>query len=367
MTEPEDLPQRQEQAAAAEASEPAQKPMSTFGKVWRGFLGLTVGLGFMALFAWWKNIDLKEVAHKASAVPVWAIAFCVVSAFIVLAFQALRWHLVMSPLLGLSYGDAYRAQVIGQMFNAILPARGGDLLRVQYLGRRSGKSRATILGTEVVDRWLDWWGWMPIIAVLSITSDMPAWIYKAVGAFGCLLVLWGGTMVILTRRGWKPKPGSKIGAIYDSFRTGVQLFRGRRTLGIALAVAPLCWAWEVIALVVASRAFGIELTFGMAFSVLIGFNLAMVVPSAGGVGVVETGGTAALVFFHVDETKALAFMFVYHFTQLLPAIAAGAGILAFEGEALFGKTGKAPAPVTATAKPALDEAKAEERAPPAAP
>ena len=82
----------------------------------------------------------------------------------------------------------------------------------------------------------------------------------------------------------------------------------------------------------------------LAFSVLIGFNVAMVVPSPGAVGTVEAGGTAALVFFGVDQSRALAFMFVYHFTQLLPGIASGVAILVAEGERLFG----APAGEVAT-------------------
>ncbi len=314
----------------------ARPPMSLGARLLRMALGLFAGLGVMVLVGWWMKIDPAEVARYAAGVPPWAVAGCVGSAFVVLAFQALRWHLVMSPLLGLSYGQAYRAQIIGQMFNAILPARGGDLLRVQYLGRRSGKSRATILGTEIVDRWLDWWGWIPILAVLTVVGDLPGWIYKALGIFSGILVAWGTTMVVLSKRGFRPRPGSRLGAVYDSFRTGVEVFRSKRTLAIALAVAPLCWAWEALALVFAAKAFGIDLTVGMAFSVMIGFNLATVVPSAGGIGSVETGGTAALVFFGVDKSRALAFMFIYHFSQLLPSIAAGAAILVAEGESMFG-------------------------------
>ncbi len=89
-------------------------------------------------------------------------------------------------------------------------------------------------------------------------------------------------------------------------------------------------------MLVGPRSFGITLTPGMAFSVLIGFNLATVVPSPGGIGTVEAGGTAALMFFDVDKERALAFMFVYHVTQLLPSIAGGVGILVAEGERLFG-------------------------------
>jgi uncharacterized membrane protein YbhN (UPF0104 family) len=108
-------------------------------------------------------------------------------------------------------------------------------------------------------------------------------------------------------------------------------------LVLALAVAPLPWLWESFAIHTAAAAFGIDLPLAMAFSVLIGFNVAMLVPSPGAIGSVETGGTAALVYFGVDQSKALGFMFVYHFSQLLPGIATGAAILVAEGEKLFGK------------------------------
>lgn len=299
-------------------------------------LGLLVGLGVAAGAAWWMGVRPAEVAKYIAGVPLWIVVFCVLSAYVELAFQALRWHMVMRPLLGLTYGQAYRAQVVGQLFNALLPARGGDLLRVQYLGRRSGKSRAVILGTEVVDRWLDWWGWIPVLLITSIAGGLPDWMYKAGGIFGGMLVTWGTVMMILSKRGWKPREGSRLGEAWAAFNTGIKAFRSKRTLAIGLAVAPLPWLWEVIALIVAAKGFGIELTFRTAFSVLIGFNLAMVVPSPGAIGTVETGGTAALVYFGVDKERALAFMFVYHFTQLLPAIATGVGILVSEGERLFG-------------------------------
>lgn len=304
-------------------------------------MGLLAGLAVAGLAGWWLGVNPGEAWQHVRGVSPWAVLFCVASSFVVLAFQALRWHMVMGPLLGLKYGQAYRAQVVGMMFNALLPARGGDLLRVQYLGRRTGKSRATILGTEFVDRWLDWWGWFPVLAILALTGDVPGWLYKALGVFALLLGSWGGMMFYLSRKGYRPKPGSRFGNAYLAFRTGCEAFRSRRMLLLALAVAPLPWLWESFAIAASARAFGIDLSLAMAFSVLIGFNVAMVVPSPGAVGSVETGGTAALVFFGFDQSNALAFMFVYHFTQLLPGIATGAAILIMEGEKLFGKSAAA--------------------------
>jgi uncharacterized protein (TIRG00374 family) len=242
----------------------------------------------------------------------------------------------MGPLIGLSYGQAFQALVVGSMFNALIPARVGDLLRVQYLGRRTGKSRATILGTEIVDRWLDWWGWIPLILVIALVHRLPGWVYSAVGIFGGILLGWGIAMVVLARRGYTPREGSRLGAIFVALKHGIAAFGTRRTAILAFVVAPLPWLWEALFLRFIASAFGIDLDLARASCLLIGFNLAMVVPSPGYVGVVEAGGTAALVFFGVDQSRALAFMFVYHFSQLLPGIMTGVTILVAQGEHLFG-------------------------------
>jgi uncharacterized protein (TIRG00374 family) len=318
-----------------------EPPRSRLKTLLRTLAGLALGLLFASVVGWWLGVKPKEALAHVAGVPWWVVVGFVLSSYAVLAFQALRWHSVMGPLLGLRYGQAYRAQVVGLMFNALLPARGGDLLRVQYLGRRTGKSRATILGTELVDRWLDWWGWFPILFVLAATSDLPRWLFTALGVFALLLVGWGGAMWFLSRRGYEPKPGSRFGEMYRSLRAGTTMFRSKRMLVLALLVAPLPWLWESLAIDIGAHAFGIHLTFAQAFSVLIGFNIAMVVPAPGAVGSVETGGTAALVLFGVDQSKALAFIFVYHFTQLLPGLATGAAILIAEGEKLFGRAAPA--------------------------
>jgi uncharacterized membrane protein YbhN (UPF0104 family) len=318
------------------AAEPAAGPTSLGRMLLRSLLGVSVGLLVACIAGYLGDVKLSEVAKSFAGVPAWAVGACAASGFVMFALQSLRWHAVMKPLLGLRYGQAYRAQVVGYMFNAVLPARGGDLLRVQYLGRRTGKSRATILGTEVVDRWLDFWGWIPTVLVLAIVSDVPSWIYKALGIFGGLLIAWGGTMVVLSRRGFAPRPGSRVAALYGAFRAGVEVFSSKRILGIALGIAPLSWMWEAFAIHGITPAFDIHLTLTQAFCVLIGFNLAMVVPSPGAIGTQETGGTLALRVFGVDSSRALAFMVVYHLAQLVPGIVAGVVILATEGERLFG-------------------------------
>ena len=302
----------------------------------RFVLGLGVGVLVAIGVGYATGVRPADVVRYASGVSPWLVVGCVASSFVVLAFQSARWHAVMWPLLRLTYGQAYRAQIVGFMFNAFLPARGGDLLRVQYLGRRTGKSRATILGTEVVDRWLDWWGWIPTFLVLCLVSHPPFWLYKALGIFGGVLLGWAVVMLLLTRRGWSPGGDTRFARVWAALKAGITAFRSPRIWAIALLLGPLPWLWESLAISVAAQVFGIDISWLMAFSVLIGFNLAMVVPSPGALGSVEAGGTAALLFFGVDQSKAMAFMFIYHLTQLLPGVIGGVVLLIVERERLFG-------------------------------
>ncbi len=306
-------------------------------RIVRTVLGLLVGLAVGGVAFYLLGVKPGDALRDIGGVSPWAIVGCIGSSFVVLALQSLRWHSVMGPLLGLRYGDAFRAQVIGLTFSAVLPARGGDLLRVQYLGKRTGKSRATILGTEIVDRWLDWWGWIPTFLVLCLVTSPPYWLYEALGVFCALLTAWGAFMIIVTRRGWKPKTDSRLGRIWGSLRVGIDAFRAPRTWLIAMFIAPLPWLWETFVITLVTHAFGMDLSAVQAFSVMIAFNLAMVVPSPGSVGTLEAGGVAALVFFHIDQSRALAFQLVYHLTQLLPGIVTGIAILIAEGEKIFGR------------------------------
>lgn len=283
-------------------------------------------------------LGVKPAAFLATlrSVSAWATLMCVGSAYVILGLQALRWFAVMKPVIRLSYGQAYRAQIVGTMFNAILPARGGDLLRVQYLGRKTGTSRAIIFGTEIVDRWLDWWGWIPAFAVMLCFTRPPPWMFKVLAVFGGSLSLWALAMVLLTRSRYVPS--ARVARFHLPLKKGLEAFRLPRTWIIAFVLAPLPWLWETAILAHAASYFGIQLSLVSAFCVLVAFNLASVISSPGAVGTVEAGGTAALLFFGVDQSKALAFMFVYHFAYLIPAIVGGVFVLVSEGERLFGRS-----------------------------
>jgi uncharacterized membrane protein YbhN (UPF0104 family) len=293
----------------------------------RAGVGLAAGAALAALAAWWLGVRPHDIAHRLQGVSAWVLVGCMGSALVVVGLQTLRRRIVTGPHLGLGYGRLYGAQLLGLTLNAVLPARGGDLVRVEYLCRKSGTSRATVLGVEIVDRWVDWWGWFPVLVVLAATCRLPGWLYAVFVALVVALAAWAALMLSLGRRGYVPRPGSRLGAIYARLLVGLRVFRDRRTLYAALAVAPLPWLWETGALALAARAFHLHLSFATAFSVLVAFNVATAIPSPEAAGSVAVGGTAALVLLGVDHPTAISFTFAYHFAQLVPVATAGGFVL----------------------------------------
>ena len=302
-------------------------------RLWiRTALGLAAGLLAATGVVFYLGISQKELVASLHDVNGQPLVFAALGGIVLMALQSLRWWTVMRPLLNLSYAQAFRAMMVGFFFNVLLPARGGDLLRVQYLGKRTGISRAKLLGTEIVDFCSDKWGWVAAFPILCLLGTPPPWLFRALLAIGGAVVGVGALLVLmgsgLLRRGprW-----------FTNLRDGFAVNHWKRLLLVETLIAPLPWLWETFIIAVAGHALGLDLTPMQAFAALTAFNVATAVPSPGNAGSFEAGGTLALIAFGIPKETALAFIFLYHLTQVVPGFVGGILVLVVEGETLFGK------------------------------
>src|SRR5277367_1850051 len=179
--------------------------------LFRALLGAGAGLLVAVLAFVYLHISRQRFIEDVLAAHGGPLVFAVLGGFVLLGLQSLRWWTVMRPVLpGLRYVQAYKAMLVGFFFNALLPMRGGDLLRVQYLGRRTGVSRAKLLGTEVVDFFSDKWGWVaafPIVCAVSLLLPQhehpPQWLFRALAGFACLLAATGLVLLGMGSSRWR--------------------------------------------------------------------------------------------------------------------------------------------------------------------
>src|SRR4051812_577521 len=94
--------------------------------------------------------------------------------------------------------DAYGLTVVGYMGNTVLPARGGEVLRILLLSERSGARRRQVLGSILPERVLDAAALVLVFAALTIagtagapTGTLPALLgLAALGAVVAALVIY---------------------------------------------------------------------------------------------------------------------------------------------------------------------------------
>jgi glycosyltransferase 2 family protein len=315
----------------------AVAPAHWLRRFWvRGALGLCAGLAAAGCVAAYLGISQRQLIASIHGVAVEPLLLAAAGGLILMALQALRWWIVMRPLLALSYGQAYRALMVGFAFNVVLPARGGDLLRVQYLGKRTGVSRAKVLGTEIVDFWSDKWGWVAAFPLVCLLGSPPAWLFRALLLIAGAVVGVGALLAVMGSGLWR---GPRTPGFIANLREGFAVNHWKRLLAVETLIAPLPWLWETFVIALAGHALGLDLSPMQAFAALTAFNVATAVPSPGNAGSFEAGGTLALAAFGVPKETALAFIFLYHLTQIVPGFIGGVLVLAVEGEQIFGREG----------------------------
>jgi glycosyltransferase 2 family protein len=297
----------------------------------RAAIGLLFGLAAASAVVFYLGISQKELLASLHGVQPQPLILAAFGALVLLALQSFRWWIVMRPVLQLRYGQAFKAMMVGFFFNVLLPARGGDLLRVQYLGKMTGTSRAKLLGTEIVDFWSDKWGWVAALPIVCLLEAPPPWLFRALPPIGGTVL--GVALLLALMGSGRLRRGPKW---LTNLRDGFAANSWKQLLLVETVIAPLPWLWETFVIQVAGYALGLDLTIMQSFATLTAFNLASIVPSPGNVGSFEAGGTLALTAFGIPRETALAFILLYHLTQVLPGFIGGILVLALEGETLFG-------------------------------
>ncbi len=305
--------------------------------------GIVLGIGSAVLVARLMGLRLRDLLGTLRSARPLPLLAAVGGTFVLLGLQALRWWWVVRPVLPLRYREAYAAMLVGSAFNVLLPARGGDLIRVQYLGKRTGLSRVTLLGTELLDYWSDKEGWLLAFVVTCAVSLVgwkerpPTWLLHAIGVLA-LLVLGSAALVaiahrpVLRRLSPRLDPGPRW---LQKLRSGFAAHDVRSLVVIEAVLAPLPWLWEVPVVMVAARALDLSLSPMVAFALVTAANLGTVVPVPGGAGSFEAAGAAALAAAGVPHDRAFAFVLLYHVSLLLPMVVAGVGLLALQGRSLL--------------------------------
>jgi uncharacterized membrane protein YbhN (UPF0104 family) len=266
-----------------------------------------------------RRLDVAQLAAalRSASLPLVALAAALNLAQI--GLRALFLRALLAPVRVIAPARLYRYNLALFAANNLLPARAGELVRIELLRAREDVPRSTSLAVAVVEKLFD------AIALLLLALPLRLLLPGLHRSFSVTMTLLGAGGVLALA----------ATILIATFGSGTSGWRGQIARGVAVVRRPRLFAsalgWSLLSHVVDAAgialclaAFHIEVPAAAALLVLLGVTLVLALPSApAGIGSVEVGAVAALRLLGVADARALAFALVYHAMQTVPVTLLG--------------------------------------------
>jgi uncharacterized protein (TIRG00374 family) len=271
--------------------------------------------------------------------------------FVGVWLRAARWRLLMSPFAVVPTQRLFGIILIGFAVNNVLPLRLGEVVRAFLLRQSHGVPIASTLATIVIERLLDVFTLCGILTVVLLAGQPSGWLLAAsgtaatitaVGAVGLLAVLVVPRTLVEQLFGLGIRIAGlihlKLGRLASSIVDGLRVLEDGRAVLAIVPLSILCWVAELGLYFFLAQSLGLEVeTLGLAAGMVIA-NLATVLPSPPGyVGTFDIALQGTLTdSFGVPEVVAGAYTLLTHAVLLIPVVAAGLALLAWEDLSMRG-------------------------------
>jgi uncharacterized protein (TIRG00374 family) len=313
------------------------------GKWRRNLARIAVGSAATGAFLWLflREVDLSEAWNEIVALPPWTMGAAVALVVANVIIMSVRWrYLLEGAGYRLGLWKLFSTVAVGRGANNILPARGGDLLRIEALRERRVPVFVTA-GTLFAERLLDG-------VVLSVWILLGAMLLGEGGPVlltGVALSAGTGLGVVLVTLAardsektegfiWRmtkwlpPRWHTRAARAAAHFVEGLGAFRGRWRVFLVFATSAGMWVADVAMFYIVGRAFDLDIEAGGYFLLEGVGNLALAVPAtAAGIGTFDYLTLTAAKGIDIETHKATAYVLTMHALTVLPITLLGGFLL----------------------------------------
>lgn len=280
------------------------------GRRLRTALLVQIGIGALVLAAFLWRVDILGALQNLPDVQ-WRFALAGTVTFSLSKFvHAYRWRWFLRHRKELPFRRLFELFLVSNLANAMIPLRAGDLLRVELPSRRYGVPRAELASSVfLVESLLDGVAFVLLAFGGLLIFDLPTSLRPGVAilavvvftvAFVSVRAARGGSDWSVDTSAWRyviPKRARpRINGWLAQAIDGMSALSDARSATIAVALSVLAWTLEVGVWWYMGKAFGIELAFSEALTVMIAANMAQAIPiTPWSIGPYEVAVTEVLV------------------------------------------------------------------------
>jgi uncharacterized membrane protein YbhN (UPF0104 family) len=263
------------------------------------------------------------------------VAAAVLFDILVYFLQGWRWSLLLRPVAYIPYARSIRAIYVGLFANEILPLRTGEVIRCYLQGRWSKLPFTVTLSSALIERIFDGVWLCVCLLVTTYFVELPE-LYITLGQILALVVVVGGALLVAamfakkrTHDALKDHPwlGRLTVLLDDLYIIGHSPY-----LYLSAAASLPYLLLQVLPIYALAQGYGIDISLGQGFALMVILRLVAVVPQApGNLGTFQAAAVFGLVLFGVDSSLAKRFSFVMWAIITMPLLIAGFVALAITG------------------------------------
>ena len=301
----------------------------------RRIIRFAISAALTVLFLWiaFRGTDPGKLVTLMRGANYWwmlAMFACLMASH---AVRSWRWGYLLSPIKrGIGFRNLFAGVMIGYMFNNVLP-RAGEIARPYAISRMESLPVSSAFGTIVVERIIDTFSFLLLVAVLPLVYDGPLldsfpWLQSAgliitgVTAGGLLFLVammvrrdWTDRF-LLRPLGWVLPARARLRTeeLVHAFLDGFLFLKEPASFAVIALAGVLVWFLYILMTYVALFAFGLgALGPRAAVVVLTISSIGIAIPTPGSTGSYHAFTSQTLIrLYAVDPSVALGFATVTH-------------------------------------------------------
>jgi uncharacterized protein (TIRG00374 family) len=299
-----------------------------------------VSLALLAVLLW--RIDLAQAGRALRDADYFYVVPGLMLFGLAKLLVAQRWRLMLSKFADVPLPPLFGILLVSNLANNVVPARIGDVIRVQVPAQRYDLSRARLASTVfATESLLDGIAFAVLGLIGLALIDLHGF---PTGVFwGVLGLVSGGLVAVIpiahlrlqdgwTRRGIMPRLPERLRLALEEavphFIDGLAVFRDVRLGAEAIVLSFAIWLLEVAMFVLFGLAFGIHLSMPAWMLIMVAANMISSIPvTPSNIGAYEVAVTELMKTLGVDAGVAGGFAIAAHVFNILWITAAGFGAM----------------------------------------
>jgi glycosyltransferase 2 family protein len=289
------------------------------------------------------KIDIKKSLAVIRNIDPWLTALMIVTYLAGFVIRGIRWKAMLRNVTDLSFRTSIKAIILGYAGNNVLPARGGELVRMEFISRQAHLSRVASLTSIMAERLFDGVAILTLFAVALIASGINfvaiPWlkntlIYGGLLFFGGVIVLMiisshlAAIRKLLSRWLANSKHLPKLLSILNRIDDALKFVSSGKRLWLIIVLSLSTWLIEGLVFKFGLMNLGLNASWPIAYFTMAVVNLGLLVPSSPAfIGVFHGMCILAVGMFAISPENGLSLGILVHAVMVVPITLIGAGIL----------------------------------------